>query len=399
MKKKNKHIAILLDELAPGSAPKISGLMYRYLKRAGYEVTLLIINNNNSYKKNKEIYDQFLKGIKIIYLMDHVPEILKKINFKFPFMSFFSFHHIIVHFYAYRALVENKKKIDLVISHCQYTSLASLNFLKKLNIKFLLLIWDPSTFIAKKIYRKKFPLIYPFIYLGAKILDKIALSRCESLITSSKFHHKKYKQLTNKKLEILHLGCFPTKKLKKDYSKGKIILSFDRWDIGNDPSQLLDILNGLSEKRAKLYIGGYWYDDRVKKNFFNKIDKLSLKKRVVFLGPLNETQIKYYSKISSINIHHIHDAFATTILEGSGYGCPGIVPYGCGVDEFFKDKESILLVKDTRTITFVKKLDEFFSNKKLRDKITKNSWKEAKNKSWEINYGKVLPNICNKYIT
>ena len=63
-----KHIAILLDELAPGSAPKISGLMYKYLKEAGYKVTLLIINDNKSYEKNKSVYDQFLKDVKIKYL-------------------------------------------------------------------------------------------------------------------------------------------------------------------------------------------------------------------------------------------------------------------------------------------------------------------------------------------
>ena len=147
-----KHIAILLDELAPGSAPKISGLMFKYLKDAGYKVTLLIIHDNKSYKKNQRVYDQFLKDIKIKYIMDYVPKFFKKINFKFPFMSFFSLHHILMYFYAYKAIKNDN--IDLIISHCQYTTLASINVYNKLGIKFLLLIWDPSTFIAKKIYKK-----------------------------------------------------------------------------------------------------------------------------------------------------------------------------------------------------------------------------------------------------
>lgn len=390
-----KHIAILLDELAPGSAPKISGLMYKYLKEAGYKVTLLIINDNKSYEKNKSVYDQFLKDIKIKYLMNYVPKFLQKINFKFPFMSFFSFHHILVYFFAYRALKNDK--VDLIISHCQYTTLASINSFNKLGIKFLLLIWDPSTFIARKIYKKKFPYIYPFIYLGALILDRIAVSKCEALITSSKYHHEKYKNLTNKNLEILHLGCFPKDQFYKDYSKGKIILSFDRWDIGNDPSQLLEILHELEDKSIKLFIGGYWYDKKIKNNFYKKIDILKLKERVKDLGPLNEEQISYYSSISSINIHHIHDAFATTILETSGYCCPGIVPYGCGVDEFFIDNESIILVQNTKTSTFVDKLNFFFKDEKKMREMAYKSWQKAKNKSWKINYGKVLPEICEKY--
>jgi glycosyltransferase involved in cell wall biosynthesis len=390
-----KHIAILLDELAPGSAPKISGLMFKYLKDAGYKVTLLIIHDNKSYKKNQRVYDQFLKDIKIKYIMDYVPKFFKKINFKFPFMSFFSLHHILMYFYAYKAIKNDN--IDLIISHCQYTTLASINVYNKLGIKFLLLIWDPSTFIAKKIYKKKYPLIFPFIYLGALVLDRIAVAKCEALITSSKYHHKKYKKLTNKSLEILHLGCFPKDKFYKDYSHGKIILSFDRWDIGNDPSQLLEILHQLADKTVKLFIGGYWHDNKVKENFYYKMKVLNLENRVKDLGPLNEEQISYYSTISSINIHHIHDAFATTILETSGYCCPGIVPYGCGVDEFFKDNESIILVENTKTITFVNRLNIFFSDEKLMREISLKAWIKSKEKSWKINYGKVLPEICEKY--
>ena len=301
-----------------------------------------------------------------------------------------------MYFFASRAVATDK--IDLIISHCQYTTLASTNILNKLKVKFLLLIWDPSTFIADKIYKKKYPFFYYIIYLGAIMLDKFAMRNCESLITSSKFHHKKYKKLTSKKLEVLHLGCFPNKKFKKDYSFGKIILSFDRWDIGNDPLQLLHILNKLKDKKVKLYIGGYWYDNSIKTKFEEEIKILNLNRRVIFLGPLNEKQIKYYSMISSINIHHIHDAFATTILETSGYCCPGIVPYGCGVDEFFKNNHSAIFVKNTNTSTFVRKLNTFFSDKKLIKKITINAWNISQKKSWKINYGSVLPKICLKYI-
>jgi glycosyltransferase involved in cell wall biosynthesis len=124
---------------------------------------------------------------------------------------------------------------------------------------------------------------------------------------------------------------------------------------------------------------------------------LNLENRVKDLGPLNEEQISYYSTISSINIHHIHDAFATTILETSGYCCPGIVTYGCGVDEFFKDNESIILVENTKTITFVNRLNIFFSDEKLMREISLKAWIKSKEKSWKINYGKVLPEICEKY--
>jgi glycosyltransferase involved in cell wall biosynthesis len=390
------HVGIIIDELAPGSAPKLSGLKSKYLKKAGNKVTLFIIYDNGSYQKNKYIYDQFLKNTKIVYIMNHVPPFFKKINFKFPFMSFFSLHHLIVFFFAHRCI--KNEKVDLLIACCQYTSLAALNLLKKFNIPYLLLIWDPSTFIAKKIYKQLYPFIYPFIWIGGYILDRIAVSKASALITSSKYHHKNYKNLTSKPLEILHLGCFPNKVFKKDYSKGKIILTFDRWDIGNNPSQLLDILYKLNDKTIKLFVGGYWYDKKIKNEFQSKVMEMKLNDRVKYLGPLNESKIKYYSKISTINIHHIHDAFATTILECSGYCCPGIVVKGTGVDEIFNDNQSILIVKDTLTNTFVKRLNNFFSKEKLIKKITYNAWKIASKNSWEIRYRKDLNKICHKYI-
>ena len=144
--------------------------------------------------------------------------------------------------------------------------------------------------------------------------------------------------------------------------KNKNILSFDRWDLGNNPKQLLDILVSLKDKSVKLLIGGYWYDEKLKQVFDDYAIFLNIEDRVQHLGYLNEEQIKkYYSNLSMINIHHIHDAFATTILESSAYSCPGIVPRGCGVDEIFEEDKSILLVNDTKTETFVKKLNDFLT--------------------------------------
>lgn len=392
------NIAIIADELAPGSAPKLLGLKVKYLEELGHKVTLLIINDNGLYEKNKTNYDQFLKNVEIRYLIKKFPKLLKKINFKFPFMSFFSLHHISSIFFAHRSV--KYEEFDLCIACCQYTTFAASNIKRKKNIKFLLLIWDPSTFIAKKIYKKKYPLLFPFLHICAIFLDKFAVKLCECLITSSLYHHQKYKLLTSKPLEIIHLGCFPNEFYEeKKYGKKNYILTFDRWDLGNDPKQILDILNDLKRKDIYLYIGGYWYQEELKSKFDEYANKLNIQDRVEHIGYLNEKQIKYYSSKSLINIHHIHDAFATTILETSGYGCPGIVPRGCGVDEIFLENESILLVDDFETNSFVKKLDYFFEfDERDLNRFSKNAWSRAKDNSWQMNYGKKLEDVIMKYV-
>lgn len=389
-------IAIIADEFAPGSAPKLLGLKAKYLEELGNEVTLLIINDNGIYEKNKENYDQYLKGVKIRYLIKKFPLIFQKLNFKFPFMSFFSLHHISSLFYAHRSV--NYKEFDMCIACCQYSTFAARNILKKKKINFLLLIWDPSTFIAKKIYRPKHPILFPFIYIAAFFLDKYATKYALAFITSSLFHHKKYKRIRDIPLEVVHLGCFPQNNFIKKNINKKNILSFDRWDLGNNPKQLLDILVSLKDKSVKLLLGGYWYDKNLKSEFDKHADFLNIQNRVEHLGYLNEEQIKYYSNLSLINIHHIHDAFATTILETSAYSCPGIVPRGCGVDEIFQEDKSILLVNDNKTETFVKKLDAFLdlSEKDLND-FSKKAYDIAKSNSWKYNYGTKLSEIIKKY--
>ena len=389
-------IAIIADEFAPGSAPKLLGLKAKYLEELGNQVTLLIINDNGLYAKNKENYDQYLKNAKIKYLINKFPKIFQKFNFKFPFMSFFSLHHLSSLFFAHRSV--EYKEFDICIACCQYSTFAARNIMKKKNINYLLLIWDPSTFIAKKIYRPKYPFLFPFIYVAAFFLDKYATRHALAYITSSLFHHEKYKKIRNLPLEVIHLGCFPQKKFIMKDIKNKNILSFDRWDLGNNPKQLLDILVSLKDKSVKLLIGGYWYDEKLKQVFDDYAIFLNIEDRVQHLGYLNEEQIKYYSNLSMINIHHIHDAFATTILESSAYSCPGIVPRGCGVDEIFEEDKSILLVNDTKTETFVKKLNDFFNlNEKSINEFAFRAHELAKNNSWKNNYGLKLNKILKNY--
>ncbi len=388
-------IAILADEMAPGSAPKLIGWPIRKLKELGIDSQALIIIEKDHWQKHKSHYDYHLKDVKVRYLFDKFPKWIRKINFKFPGMSFFSLHHIASGFFAHRSVAE--KEFDIIIAHCQYSSFAAGDIKKHYGIPFLLLVWDPATFTAKKIYKKKAGWKYPFIYLGAKILDKIAFGGADAVITSGKFHHQRFKKLTDKPLEVLAPGCFVKEALPEFSQREKMILTYDRWDIGNVPNVFLDLLEKISDSQVKLTIGGFWHPGSLLDDFKEEAKKRGLISRVDLLGPLDEKMIMDLASKAMVHIHPVHEAFGMQTLEAAACGCPIIIPQGSGVSDLFEDGVSGYFPKPGDFKGLLGSVNKIFSDLEKTKKISENAWKVAKNYSWE-NYAKNLAQISRRYI-
>ena len=88
-------IGILVDEIAPGSAPKLIGWPIRKLRELGVEAEALVVIEKDHWQRQKEHYDSHLHGVPIRYLFPSFPAWARRINFKFPGTSFFPLHHIL----------------------------------------------------------------------------------------------------------------------------------------------------------------------------------------------------------------------------------------------------------------------------------------------------------------
>jgi glycosyltransferase involved in cell wall biosynthesis len=386
-------IAIVVDEIAPGGMAKILAYPITYLKRKRHEVKLIAIIKKNYGEKNNFFFKKLLYGNKITYLFNTFPKIFKLLNFKFPFMSFFSLHHILCIFFSSRSIDLNN--FDIIFSHSQYTAFASRNLKKKFNIPYSLILWDPSTFTAKKIYKKKFGIFYPLLKILSKLLDNYAISKCNNIITSGKFHHKYLKKKYKKKLDILIPGCFPKKKINDFSKREKIIVAWDRWDIGNNPIKYLRILKKLQQNDIKLEIAGFWHPKNIKIEFEKEIEKLNLKNRVKMYGLINDKQIAKLCSRAYLHLHLIHEAFGMQVLEAAANGCPSMIPYNSGSAELFKNNISGLHPKNTSTENFVKEIDFFFNNPKLANKISYNCWRISKEYTWD-NYARNLEELAKR---
>lgn len=388
-------IGILVDEIAPGSAPKLIGFPIKELKKLGHDAEAIVLIEKDHWKKNQALYDSHLRDIKVRYIFPFFPRIFKVINFKFPGMSFFSLHHILAIFFAHRVVKRNE--FDIIIAHCQYSTFAANNIKRIKNIPYLLLLWDPSTYTAKKIYKSRLGSIYLALYFFAYILDRYSLLGCNGIITSGTFHHDSIKRLTSKNIEILVPGCIPMNQLGEWGCRKKTIVSWDRWDIGNNPASIIDIFERIKDKSVKLEIAGFWHPPEMKSNFISLIVDRGLSDRVSIIGPIDEAGIKELCSKASLHIHPIHEAFGMQTLEAAGYGCPGLMIRGSGVSELFEDNISGLLIKNNDLDGAVRKINFFFSNAEYAQKLGHNAWLVAKNFSWN-HHAKNIEKIIIKNI-
>jgi len=309
-------------------------------------------------------------------------------------MSFFSLHHIASGFFAHRAI--EPREFDIIIAHCQYSAFAARNIKKHYRIPFLLLAWDPATFTAKKIYKNRFGWKYPFLYSGAKFLDKFAFTKAEAIITSGKFHHQHFHKLTKRPLEVLAPGCFAKDKLPLFSSRKKMILTYDRWDIGNIPNIFLDILEQL-EKDVTLTIGGFWHPVRLREDFQEEVKKRKLEDRVQLLGPLDEEMIMKLSSEAMVHVHPVHEAFGMQSLEAAACGCPIVIPKGSGVTDLFEDGVQGYFPERGNFEELLNCINKIFSDKEKTESMSRKAWKRAKDYTWE-GYAKRLEQICRRYI-
>lgn len=390
------RIGFLADELAPGSAPVIIGHTIRGLRKLGYDAQCLLIVRKPYPEMYPEIFRHYLRGdVPIQYIMDRLPKLFTRCNFKFPGFSFFSFHHISSGLFS--PFIFRPKEYDMLIANCQYTSFVArpLSIFKK--IPYLQLIWDPAPYTFKKIYlKRKMKFFAPLLYPLTLLLDKFAYAGSKAIITSGKLHHKYLRTITNKNLEILYPGCNPLEKLPDFSTREKMILTYDRWDIGNIPNLFLDILKGLDNPKIKLVIGGFWHPPSLRDSFLKEVKRNNLASQIELLGPLSEDMIRNLCAKAMVHIHHNEEAFGMQSLEAAACGCPIIIPAGSGVTELFQHGVHGYFPEKGDLNAIIRSARLIFEDPKKTEEMGRNAWEAAKRNTWD-NYIEALDNIIRRY--
>lgn len=309
-------ICFLLDEICAGSSSVIAGEMVKGMRKRGYEIEIVAIVRREIDDKMKEN----LGDAKIKYAEDYAPKIIRQIDFKFPFCSFFSGHHLLYMPWARKIF----RDYDLIISSCHYTT-----FLSRLSGKsYLLMLWRKAEETARLEY-------HPALAIIGRLLDWWAISGCRAILISN--HWYKFK----KPVYYLYPGCHPLKTIKPLTERRKIVFSYDRWDKANDPRRIINLDFRAFPKDWELWLGGYWHDKELTEKFLIRANELGFLDRIILLGGLDQKTIYSILSVAGWHIHLPKEPFGMQVLEAMACGCPSTYQPDSGVAELFKSRDMV----------------------------------------------------------
>ena len=379
----------MIDELAPGSAPKVVGQEVKGLVTLGYDSEAIVLK-----KGYAQTYNSHLSGVSIRCLSDSFPSVVRRLDMRFLGFSFFSTHHVTSSFFA--PFVVRKREWDVLVAHASYTCLTARSLFNLRKIPYFAFIGtEPAYYLLPRIYSHTFlgPLM-PVIVPLASLFDKYAVQDCLAVITYSKYYHNLIRAYTDKPLEVLHPGCFPVNKPNEE--RENFILTFDRWDVGNTPNFLLNVLPRLN-REVSLIVAGYWYPESLRASFLDEVRKRNLLDRVKVLGPLDEKAIVEWCSRALVHVHPNKEAFGMQALEAAACGCPIVIPEGSGVTELFTNSVRDYFPKDKDVDNFVECVDKMVTNPERARRMGREAWEVAKKNTW-IEHAKRLAEIIEKYV-
>jgi len=385
-------IAILIDELAPGSAPKVIGQTYKGLEKLGHQCEAIVLIDAKKGDEVSSVYSYHLSGVKIKYIFGRRPAW----DFKLPGFSFLSLHHFLSFFSA--PFTIKRKEYDCIIANGQFATFAAWGLRLFRGIPYIFYVHcDPCTYTLRKTYAKTWlRVLYPFIYICAWLLDASACLGARVLITSGKLHQERFRSLSKHPSENLVLGCFSSEVFTPYNQRERAILTYDRWDIGNKPDIFLDLLEN-TEKSIKLKIGGFWYLESIRKNFLKEVKKRRLDDRVEFLGSLNEKMILELCSKVILHVHPNQEAFGMQTLEAAACGACIIVPVGSGVADLFEHGVHGYFPKEKDLAELTRYVNLVFSDLNKAEEMGKRAREKAKEYNWP-NYSEHLEAVIKKYI-
>lgn len=384
------RIGLLIDELAPGSAPKVIGQTYKGLERLGHQCEAIALIDAKEGSEVSSVYNIHLSGVKIKYIFGRRPGW----DFKLPGFSFFSLHHFLSFFAA--PLIVKRREYDIIIANGQFATFAAWGLRLFRGIPYIFYVHcDPCTYTLRKTYSKTWlRVLYPLIYIFAWLLDTSASQGAKALITSGKLHQERFRHLSKNPCENLVLGCFSSEVFTPYNQREKAILTYDRWDIGNKPEVFLDLLEN-TEKKIKLKIGGFWYLKSIKDNFLREVKRRGLEDRVELLGPLNEKMILDLCSGVILHVHPNQEAFGMQTLEAAACGACIIVPAGSGVADSFEHGVHGYFPKEKDIAELSRYVNIVFSDLNKSEEMGRRAWERAKEYNWP-NYSQHLEAIIKK---
>lgn len=216
-----------------------------------------------------------------------------------------------------------------------------------------------------------------------------------ALTTTLKCDYEKFLEKNSHTKVVLlpnMLTNLPTKKSNLNNN----IITVSRLDYGKRNDEIIRAFSKIEDKNSKLFIIG---DGKEYNNLKSIISDLKLDSRVFLLGYLSHREIEKYMLDSSIFLMaSITEGLPMVLLEAMSYGVPCIAyETASGTGDIIENKSNGYLVKNRDENEYIKDINLILSNKKLREKYSKNAILTSK-KYYKDNILKIWKDIFCGYI-
>ncbi len=269
--------------------------------------------------------------------------------------------------------LQRKNKYDAIWSMmASYAGFAGMLFKKtNKNIPFLLTLQEGENFrrregVFKFLYRKIFAAADK-IQVISKFLEDWARHMGASCPITIVPNGVDYELFSNRKSEE-ELNILKNKLNKK--ADDIFLVTTSRLVEKNATADVIDSLKFLPEN-VKFLILGQGHQEKMLKE---KVTRLGLKDRVIFLGYVSHKDLPQYLHISDIFVRPaLSEGFGNSYIEAMASGIPVIATEVGGIVDFLKDGETGLFceVKNPRSIA--QKVEKLIKDRESRDYIIKNA--------------------------
>ncbi|OGD89262.1 hypothetical protein A3D81_00555 [Candidatus Curtissbacteria bacterium RIFCSPHIGHO2_02_FULL_40_17] len=385
---KRLKIAILIDQLVSGGVQKAAIQEAKNLQKLGYTVALFVLVQL-TYKYQ---YEDISEGLKVTYLSDHNPKLLRR-AIRIPYFAFLTHLHLLNPFFAHRYKV--LKKYDFIISHGTTTCITAAAISRNLQIPYMAFIWDPMIFILKKVYGKSlvrffFPLIVPLV----RYYERSFLTTAAIVATTSNLHKDFIKENYGVEPIIIHPGGISPDKIPSKTAAR--ILGYTRWEMGKNPNLFIWLAKKLP--RAKFLLAGYWNNPQEEKEFKLAIKNNRLEDRIELFSPVTQRDLEKIAARSIVWVHPNLEAFGMAGLEMAALGVPVIIPKGSGLTEIFEDKIHGFFPSVQDKKAFLENIRYLINHRKTAIKMGYDAAQIAKSYTWE-KHSKVVIERIEKYLS
>jgi glycosyltransferase involved in cell wall biosynthesis len=391
-------IAVLVDRITPGATPKVLGQEVRHLRELGYDAEAVSIMDTGLPQGHHQ-FDEYLSAIPIRYISREHPY-LRRLDFRIPPFSFFAAFDVAAGYTMARYFKRDQQRYDVIVAHASITCWIANKVSRSLGIPYVAVLWDPISYILDDVYRKKLPgpLVSLAMTVGRRV-DRRLIDESLVAVTGSDSYADIVERYTGRRIEALYPGVDVPKTVPE--ARGDYLLTIDRWDMGNMPTWLLDVVAGLS-RPVSFKVAGFWWPPKLEQEFLQRARELGIGDRVEVLGPVSEERLHELYRGARALIFPHKAPINFVVMEAAAQGCPTVMQAGMdlfthGVDGFFPEAT---LMKGSKRLgdthrpanigEFIAYTERLISDERLAWEMGKKAHELMKGYSWRARAERLL---------